>query len=122
MTARRSMLLITLQILQYHQEPSPNQDQDFGTTPVIFHDSLGRTLVGAGHKNGNFYTYVLNNIQAGAIWTRSGGTSVGLMPAYDPTFGSGGTLFIAEFARSRAPYPSRASLAPSLRIHASSRE
>ncbi|HUS15792.1 MAG TPA: S-layer homology domain-containing protein, partial [Chloroflexia bacterium] len=86
----------TLAILQYHQEPSPNQDLDFGTTPVVFHDSQGRTLVGAGHKNGTFYAYDATNITGGAIWSRSGGTSVGLMPAYDPNFGTGGTLFIVN--------------------------
>ncbi|HUP27069.1 MAG TPA: PQQ-binding-like beta-propeller repeat protein, partial [Chloroflexia bacterium] len=84
----------TLQVLGYRQEGPPNVDSDFGTTPVIFSDNLGRTLVGANHKNGVFYAYVLNNISAGAIWSRSTGTSVGMMPAYDPTFGSGGTLFI----------------------------
>src|SRR6478672_12105639 len=41
---------ITLSILQVNQQGSSGADQDFGTTPVIFHDSLGRTLVGANHK------------------------------------------------------------------------
>ncbi len=84
----------TLAILQAHQEPSPNQDADYGTTPVIFHDNQNRVLVGANHKNGTFYAYVLNNVNAGALWTRATGTSVGMMPAYDPNVGSGGTLFI----------------------------
>ncbi len=95
----RSMVSLdvnSLAVLGHFQEPSPNADQDFGTTPVIFHDSQSRTLVGAGHKNGNFYTYDLSNVSAGPIWTRSGGTSVGLMPAYDPSFGTGGTLFIVN--------------------------
>lgn len=86
----------SLAILQHFQEPSPNQDLDFGTTPVIFHDSLNRNLVAAGHKNGTFYAYDLSNVNGGPIWTRGGGTSVGLMPAYDPTFGNGGTLFIVN--------------------------
>src|SRR5438067_1824316 len=84
----------TLAVLQFNQQGSTGTDQDFGTTPVIFSDNLGRTLVGANHKNGTFYTYVLNNITAGPIWSRATGTNVGMMPAYDPTFGSGGTLFI----------------------------
>jgi hypothetical protein len=98
-TYTRAMVSVdtsSMSILGFHQEPSPNQDLDFGTTPVIFHDNQGRTLVGAGHKNGTFYVYDLNNVSAGAIWTRGGGTSVGLMPAYDPDFGSGGTLFIVN--------------------------
>ncbi len=96
----RSMVTMdsnTLAILQHHQEPSPNNDLDFGTTAIIFHDSQNRTLVAAGHKNNIFYTYDITNVNSGAIWTHSaGGTNVGLMPAYDPTFGSGGTLFIVN--------------------------
>jgi outer membrane protein assembly factor BamB len=86
---------ITLNILQVNQQGSAGVDQDFGTTPVIFSDNLGRTLVGANHKNGTFYAYVLNNINGGPLWSRATGTNVGMMPAYDPTFGSGGTLFIS---------------------------
>ncbi|MFL5733817.1 MAG: S-layer homology domain-containing protein [Chloroflexia bacterium] len=96
---------LTLSILQFHQEGSPGADQDFGTTPVIFHDSQNRTLVGANHKNGIFYAYVLNNISAGPVWSKSTGTSVGMMPAYDPTFGSGGTVFIYGNSRIYAVDP-----------------
>jgi hypothetical protein len=85
---------ITLQIIQSFQEGSTGGDLDFGTTPVIFHDNQSRVLVGANHKNGVFYTFVLSNISAGPIWQKSTGTAVGMMPAYDPNFGSGGTLFI----------------------------
>jgi outer membrane protein assembly factor BamB len=84
----------TLAIRQADKEGQSGQDEDFGTTPIIFHDSQGRTLTGANHKNGIFYAYVLNNINAGPIWQKNWGTSVGFMPAYDPTSGSGGTLFI----------------------------
>ena len=97
-TYTRSMVSldpITLQILQWDQRGSTSADLDYGTTPVIFHDNLGRTLVGANHKNGTFYTYVLNNISAGPLWQKSTGTTVGMMPAYDPSYGDGGTLFIA---------------------------
>ncbi|MGI8587785.1 MAG: S-layer homology domain-containing protein [Chloroflexia bacterium] len=89
-----SMDAVTLAILQSHQEGNTGQDLDFGTTPVVFHDSQGRVLVGANHKNGTFYTYVLSSISSGALWSRNTGTFVGMMPAYDPSFGSGGTLFI----------------------------
>ncbi len=96
-TYTRAMVTLdpdTLAILQYNQQGNTNQDADFGTTPVIFHDSQSRTLVGANHKNGVFYAYVLNNVSGGPLWSRSTGTSVGMMPAYDPSYGSGGTLFI----------------------------
>ena len=73
-----------------------HQDQDYATTPVIFHDSQGRTLVGANHKDGTFYAYDLNNLDAGPLWSAPTGTSVGMMPAYDPTFGAGGTLFFID--------------------------
>jgi outer membrane protein assembly factor BamB len=89
-----SMDPITLQILQSDRRGAAGVDQDWGATPIIFSDNLGRTLVGANHKNGTFYAYVLNNINAGPIWSRNTGTTVGMMGAYDPTFGSGGTLFI----------------------------
>jgi len=45
---------ITLAILQVHQEGALNQDLDYGTTPVIFHDVQGRVLVAANHKDGTF--------------------------------------------------------------------
>jgi outer membrane protein assembly factor BamB len=85
---------ITLQIKEAHQEGALNRDVDYGTTPVIFHDNKGRMLVGATHKDNNFYVYDLNNIDAGAIWHREIGRLVGMMPAYDPNFGDGGTLFM----------------------------
>ena len=86
---------LSLAVHEAHQQGQTNQDLDFGTTPIIFHDSQNRTLVGANHKDGTFYAYLLSNINAGPIWSRDTGTSVGFMPAYDPTYGSGGTLFIA---------------------------
>jgi outer membrane protein assembly factor BamB len=84
-----------LAVHEAHQEGQTNQDLDFGTTPIIFHDSQNRTLVGANHKDGTFYAYLLSNINAGPVWSRDTGTTVGFMPAYDPTYGNGGTLFIA---------------------------
>ena len=73
---------ITLAVLQFNQQGTSSADQDFGTTPVIFSDNLGRTLVGANHKNGTFYTYVLNNITAGPIWSRGTGTNRPLRVMY----------------------------------------
>src|SRR5207253_662663 len=69
-------------------------DEDFGTSPVIFHDNEGRTLVGANHKDEIFYAYELDNIQAGPIWQLGIGTNEGMMPAYDPDHGDGGTLIV----------------------------
>jgi outer membrane protein assembly factor BamB len=84
-----------LTIRQWDRQGTPAIDDDWGTTPIIFHDSQGRTLVGANHKNGTFYAYQLDQISAGPIWSRATGTRVGMMPAYDPTIGPGGTLYIA---------------------------
>jgi hypothetical protein len=95
----------SLQIRQAHQQGATNGDLDFGTTPVVFHDSTGRVLVGANHKNGVFYAYIMDNVSNGPLWTRDTGTSVGMMPAYDPTFGDGGTLFIAAQGRIYAVDP-----------------
>jgi outer membrane protein assembly factor BamB len=51
-------------------------------------------LVGAVHKNGVFYAYALDAIGAGPIWQRTTGVSPGLMPAYNPNIGDGGTVFV----------------------------
>ena len=85
----------SLSIEQWDQQGATGQDLDYGTTPVIFHDSLGRGLVGANHKDDIFYAYQIADLTAGPIWYKFTGTQVGMMPAYDPTWGDGGTLFIA---------------------------
>src|SRR5262249_60459340 len=36
----------------------------------------------------------VGRVGSGAIWRRDTGLSVGTMPAYDPSLGTGGTLFI----------------------------
>ncbi len=95
----------SLQIRQADQEGATSRDLDFGTTPLIFHDGTGRVLVGANHKNGTFYAYVLDKVSGGPLWSRATGTSVGMMPAYDPTLGSGGTLFIAANSKIYAVDP-----------------
>jgi len=82
----------TLAIIGANKQGLPYHDHDWGSTPIIFHDSQGRLLVAANHKNGTFYTYLLDNVSAGPIWQRYTDTSVGAMPAYDPNFGPGGTL------------------------------
>ena len=84
----------SLAFLDSHQEAVKNQDLDFGTTPVVFHDASGRNLVGANNKNGKFYAYDLAALRNGPVWVRATGVSVGAMPAYDEDAGPGGTLFI----------------------------
>jgi outer membrane protein assembly factor BamB len=85
---------LSLHVVDVHQEAAANQDLDFGTTPIVFHDSTGRGLVGANNKNGVFYAYAVGSLGPGAVWQRPVGISVGAMPAYDPDLGSGGTLFV----------------------------
>ena len=84
----------TLEILQANKQGTTDQDLDWGTTPVFFKDRLGRTLVGANHKNGVFYAYAADQVADGPLWLRNLGLGVGMMPAYDPVRGAGGTLFI----------------------------
>lgn len=86
---------LTLAVLQADKQGVPNVDQDWGSTPIVFHDRSGRELVGANHKDGVFYTYVLDAVSSGPLWQRATGLSTGFMPAYDPDAGDGGTLFIA---------------------------
>jgi outer membrane protein assembly factor BamB len=86
---------LTLEVLQADKQATPGLDLDFGTSPVIFRDGRGRTLVGANQKSGVFYAYLLSDIAGGPLWQRALGISVGMMPAYDPGQGGGGTLFVA---------------------------
>jgi outer membrane protein assembly factor BamB len=85
---------VTLAIRQSDKQGVPDEDQDWGTTPVVFHDLSSRVLVGAVHKNGVFYAYALDGIEAGPVWQRATGVAAGFMPAYNPILGGGGTLFI----------------------------
>ena len=84
----------SLQVLQASKQGVTDIDQDWGTTPVVFRDRQGRALVGANHKNGVFYAYAQDAIAAGPVWSRALGVSPGMMPAYDPNRGAGGTLFV----------------------------
>jgi outer membrane protein assembly factor BamB len=86
----------SLMIQQANQQGPLDKDSDYATTPVIFHDALGRTLVAANHKDENFYTYDLDELSKGPLWQRHTGTIVGMMPAYDPTDEDGGTLFFMD--------------------------
>jgi outer membrane protein assembly factor BamB len=43
-------------------------DADFSSSPVLFTDSRGRTLVAASNKNGMLYALQRNNLNAGPLW------------------------------------------------------
>ncbi len=84
----------SLQILASNRQGVPNTDGDWATTPVVFEDRQGRPMVGAGHKDGVFYAYYQDNMDAGPVWSSKPGPSVGMLPAYDPNGGEGGVIFI----------------------------
>jgi outer membrane protein assembly factor BamB len=84
----------TLAIQSAFKEGQVGQDLDFASSPVVFHDRSGRSLVGANHKNGTFYAFATSSVGAGPVWQRPVGAVIGMMPAYDPSFGDGGTLFV----------------------------
>ncbi len=44
-------------------------DGDWGTTPTLFRDREGKTLVGGAAKNGYFYAFRGDNIQPGPAWS-----------------------------------------------------
>jgi outer membrane protein assembly factor BamB len=43
-------------------------DGDWGSSPTLFTDAAGRQLVGAGQKNGGYYAFDRNNLDAGPVW------------------------------------------------------
>jgi polyvinyl alcohol dehydrogenase (cytochrome) len=44
------------------------EDADWGTSPTLFNDATGRQLVGAGEKNGEYFAFLRDAIDAGPIW------------------------------------------------------
>jgi outer membrane protein assembly factor BamB len=84
----------TLEIEDAIKEGTLGQDLDFGSSPIAFHDDAGRQLVGASHKNGTFYAFLSASLKSGPVWSRPVGTVIGMLPAYDPSRGDGGTLFV----------------------------
>jgi outer membrane protein assembly factor BamB len=98
----RAMLVLdaqTLEVLASDQRGRLNVDDDWASTPVIFHDNTGRVLVGANHKDHHFYAYDLNDVSAGPIWSWEMGLLIGNPPAYDPTYGDGGSLIFVLHGR-----------------------
>ncbi|HVG00470.1 MAG TPA: PQQ-binding-like beta-propeller repeat protein, partial [Chloroflexia bacterium] len=88
-----SLDALSLDVIQSNKQGSLNKDHDWGSAPVIISDSQGRTLVAASHKDGNFRVFDMDNISGGPLWARDLKAAVAMSPAYDPTFGPGGTLF-----------------------------
>lgn len=43
-------------------------DADWGSSPTLFVDANGRELVGAGHKDGNYYAFLRSSLTAGPVW------------------------------------------------------
>jgi outer membrane protein assembly factor BamB len=101
----------TLEVIDSRQEGTPENDLDFGTSPVVFGDAQGRTLVAANNKNGVTYAYDLLRLDAGPIWQRQEGLSVGLMPAFDAASktlwfgGDNGRLFAVDAATGQDRIP-----------------
>jgi outer membrane protein assembly factor BamB len=88
---------LTLQILKSNQQGNTGGDVDYATSPTVFSDSQGRLLVGALHKNRRFYAFDFNDTREGwpPIWEKlMPSYSAGMLPAYDPNTGEGGTLFL----------------------------
>jgi outer membrane protein assembly factor BamB len=83
----------TLAIQAANKQGTSGQDDDLVSSPVVCQDATGRTLVAATIKNGVTFAWALDSLAAGPIWQRPGGDVVGLAPAYDPSAGTGGTLF-----------------------------
>lgn len=84
----------SLSVQAAFKEGMTSGDLDFVSTPIVFHDASGRELVGASHKDQLFYAFGTSSISAGPVWQRDLGAVIGMMPAYDPTLGAGGTLFV----------------------------
>jgi outer membrane protein assembly factor BamB len=101
----------SLNVIDSRQEGTPENDLDFGTSPVVFGDAQGRTLVASNNKNGTIYAYDLLRLSAGAIWQRQEGISVGLMPAFDAASrtlwfgGDNGRLFAVDAATGVDRFP-----------------
>jgi len=62
----------TLHVLGRWQIPARQsiKDGDWGTTPVLYQDATGRSLVAVANKNGNLYAFQRSGLGAGPVWTR----------------------------------------------------
>jgi outer membrane protein assembly factor BamB len=85
---------VDLDFKQSNKQGVTDADADFGSSPIIFHDRNNRVMVGASHKDDHFYAYELDTVSQGPVWSRPAGYPVGMLAAYDPNRGEGGTLFL----------------------------
>jgi len=58
----------TMTLKSYWHDPYTGGDSDWGTSPVLFTDSLNRTRVTATNKDGNVYAFARANLAAGPVW------------------------------------------------------
>ncbi len=58
----------TMTLKSYWHDPYTGGDSDWGTSPVLFTDSLNRKLVTATNKDGNVYAFTRANLAAGPVW------------------------------------------------------
>ena len=93
----------TLAIKGYWSLPvaDPTPDADWGTSPTLSRDSLGRDLVSAANKNGIVYTFLRDNVSAGPVWSRRvAAAATGSDPAaggvYSNGFFDGQRIFYAS--------------------------
>lgn len=70
-------------------------DSDWGSSPTLFYDASGRLLVGAGHKDGNYYVFRRDHLSDGPVWSAPIATS-GEIPQQGD-----GTLSTAAFDGTR---------------------
>ena len=63
--------LATFKILDRWKYPvsGPDWDADWGSSPTLFDDGRGRKLVGAGHKDGNYYAFDRLALSSGPLWS-----------------------------------------------------
>ncbi len=71
----------SLAINSFWQIPqsSMNADSDWGTSPILFTDEYGRSLVAGINKNGFLYAFLRSNVGAGPVWSEQVGVS-GICP------------------------------------------
>lgn len=63
------MSLDTLAIQDWWRlDPVEIEDSDWGSSPTLFADASGRLLVGAGQKNGRYYTFDRDSLSGGPVW------------------------------------------------------
>ncbi len=62
----------TLTVRDAWQVPTPpiNDNVDFGSTPVLFHDAKGTSMVAVVNKNGVVYAFKRARLRGGPVWKR----------------------------------------------------